>query len=112
MRIKIQGVGFALSAGLLDHTARRLRFAVTRTSDRIKRVMVRLGNVRGSHGSENKFCRIQVVFDCAPPVLIEDAGTDLYAAISRATERAGRSVANSEDRLRENVRLERAEPSG
>ena len=112
MRIKIQGVGFALSAGLLDHTVRRLRFALTRTSDRIKRVIVRLGNDRGSHGSENKFCRIQVVLDHAPPVLIKDAGADLYAAIDRATERAGRRVAYSEGRMRENVRLEGFAPSG
>lgn len=107
MRIEIQGAGFALTAPLLDHTARRLRFALTRTADQIKRVVVRLGNGKGSRNSENKFCRIQVVLDHAPPVLIEDAGADLYAAIDRAAERAGRNVAKSVDRLRDNVRLER-----
>ena len=112
MRIDIQGVRFALTAPLLDHTAQRLRFALTRTGDRIKRVVVRLGNGKGSRGGESKFCKIQVVLDHAPPVLIEDAGADLYAAIDRAAERAGRNVAKSVDRLRENGRMERPAPSG
>lgn len=110
MRIDIQGVRIALTAPLLDHTAQRLRFALTRTGDRIKRVVVRLGHGKGPRRGENPFCRIQVVLDHAPPVLIEDAGADLYAAIDRAAERAGRSVANSVDRRRENVRLSRPQP--
>lgn len=107
MRIDIQGVRFALTAALLDHTVRRLRFALTRTGGRIKRVVVRLGHGKGPRRGENRFCRIQVVLDHAPPVLIEDAGADLYAAIDRAAERAGRSVARSVDRLHESVRLAR-----
>jgi len=44
MRIDVQGLGFPVTAALLDHTERRLRFALMRTSDRIMRVMVRLGD--------------------------------------------------------------------
>jgi len=110
MRIEIQGVRFALTAPLLDHTAQQLRFALTRTGDRIKRVVVRLGVAKGPRAGENKFCRIQVVLEHAPPVLIEDAGADLYAAIDRAAERAGRGVANSVDRQRESVRLAGLQP--
>ena len=104
MRIEIQGLGFALTAPLLDHTERRLRFALTRTSDRIRRVVVRLGDSNGPRGGEDKFCRIQVYLKHAPPVLIQDAGADLYALIERVAERAGRNVAKRVDRLRGNVR--------
>ena len=90
MRIDIQGLGFLLTAALLDHTERRLRFALTRSSDRIRRVVVRLGNTNGPRGGEDKFCRMQVYLQHAPPVLIEDAGADLYAVIDRAAERASR----------------------
>ena len=110
MRIDIQGRGFPLTAPLLDHTERRLRFALTRTGDRIKRVVVRFGDTNGPRCGENKFCRIQVVLDGAPPVLIEDAGADLYAVIDRAAERAGRNVAKHADRLRENARLAMPQP--
>jgi hypothetical protein len=44
MRIDVQGLGFPVTAALLDHTGRRRRFALTRTSHRIMRVMVRLGD--------------------------------------------------------------------
>jgi len=110
MRIDIQGQGFRLTAALLDHTERRLRFALTRTSDRIKRVVVRLGDANGPRGGEDKFCKIEVVLEDAPAVLIEDAGADLYAAIDRAAERAGRNVAKRVERLRENARLAMPRP--
>ena len=110
MRIDIQGLGFALTAPLLDHTERRLRFALTRTSDRIKRVVVRLGDTNGSRGGEDKFCRMQVFLHHAPPVIIEDVGTDLYAVIDRVAERIGRNVVKRIDRLHEGVRVAKLNP--
>ena len=110
MRIDIQGQRFRLTAALLEHTERRLRFALTRTSDRIKRVVVRLGDANGPRGGVDKLCRIEVVLHDAPAVLIEDAGADLYAVIDRAAERAGRNVAKRIERLREDVRPRRPKP--
>jgi putative sigma-54 modulation protein len=104
MRIDIQGMGFPLTAPLLEHTERRLRFALTRISDRIKRVVVRLRDTNGPRGGEDKCCTILVVLEGAPSVVIEDAGADLYAVIDRAAERAGRNVAKRADRRRENAR--------
>ena len=105
MRIDIQALGFPLTVPLLEHTERRLRCALTRTSARIERVVVRLGNTNRPRGGENKFCRIQVYLEHALPVLIEDSGDDLYALIDRAAERAGRNVTRDVDRLREKYRL-------
>ena len=110
MRIDIQGRGFSLTAPLLDHTQQRLRLALTRSGDRIRRVVVRLGDTNGPRGGEDKFCKIQVVLDGAPPVLIEDAGADLYAAIDRAADRAGRNALKHVARLRESARPGRRKP--
>ncbi len=104
MRIDIQGRGFPLTAAVLDHTEQQLRFALTRTSSRIKRVVVRLGQALGRHGDPETFCRIRVVLAHAQPVLLEDTGPDLYAVIDRVTERAGRNVARRVERPLENVR--------
>lgn len=110
MRFDIQSSGFPLTAPILDHTDQRLRFALIRTSDSIKRVVVRLGDVKVARGSEDKFCRIRVFLEHAPPVSVEDAGADLYAVIERAVERTGRKVALRVDRLRENAGLTRLQP--
>ncbi len=104
MRIDIQGLGFPLTAPLLEHTERRLRFALTRIGDRIKRVVVRLRDTNGPRGGEDKHCTILVVLVGAPSVVIEDAGADLYTVVDRAAERAGRNVAKRVDRRRENAR--------
>ncbi len=104
MRIDIQGRGFALTAALLGHANGRLRLALAPSQDRIKRVVVRLGDVNGPRGGEDKFCKIQVVLDGAPHVLIEDAGADLYAVIDRAADRAGRNAVKHVARLREGAR--------
>lgn len=111
MRIQIQSLAFPLTAALLDHTERRLGFALARITDRIRRVLVRLGDTNGPRGGHDKFCRIQVFLEDAPPVLIEDSDGDLYAAIDRAAERAGRNVVRGLYRLQEkNVRPARPRP--
>lgn len=109
MKIQIQSLAFPLTAAVLDHTERRLRFALTRIRDRIRRVDVRLGDKNGPRGGEEKYCRIQVFLENAPPVLIEDRGGDVYAAIDRAAERAGCNVAKRLDRRLERVRWEQPE---
>lgn len=110
MRIDIKGSGFLLTKALLDHTERRLRFALTRTSNRIVRVAVLVGDANGPRGGEDKYCRMRILFKEAPPLLIEGAGADLYAVIDRAAERAGRNAAKRVDRLTENVRQARLKP--
>ena len=110
MRIDIKGSGFPITTALMDHTERRLRFALTRSSDRIVRVAVLVGDSNGPRGGEDKFCRIKIHLKRAPQVLIEDTGADLYAVIGRAAERAGRNAAKRVDRLQESVRLARRKP--
>ena len=105
MRIQIQSLAFPLTAAVLDHIETRLRIALARIRDRIRRVDVRLGDKHGPRGGKDKFCRIQVFLEDAPPVLVEDRGGDLYAAIDRAAERAGRTIVRVLYRLHENVRL-------
>jgi len=104
MRIDIKGSDFPITTALMDHTERRLRFALTRSCDRIVRVAVLVGDSNGPRGGKDKFCQIQVHLKRAPQVLIEDIGAELYAVIDRAAERAGRNVAKRVDRLKDNVR--------
>ena len=60
IHIDVRGLGFPLTAALLEHAKRRLRFAMIRTSTRIKRVVVRFSDTNALGGSDDKSCRIQV----------------------------------------------------
>ena len=100
MNIDIQSLGFPITGALAEHARRRLRFVLMRRSDRIQRVVVRIGDENGPRGGVDKFCRIQVFLIDAPVAAVEDIGTDLYAVIDCATDRVGRVVFKHLDRLR------------
>ena len=104
MQVDIQALGFPLTAALREHTERRLRFALTRSGDRITRVSVRVGDTNGPRGGVDKFCRMRVAVDRTAPVVIEEVGADLYVVIDRAAERAGRNVAKCVVRAQESAR--------
>ena len=93
MHFNIQSYRFPLTAPLHNHAQRRLRFALTRTMNRITGVVVRLGDTNVPQRGADKFCRIQVYQEHTPPVFNEEAGPNLYVVIDRAAARAGRTVA-------------------
>jgi ribosome-associated translation inhibitor RaiA len=53
---------------------------------------VRLSDINGPHGGADKRCHLQVMLNGLPDVVVEDTEADLYIAIDRATDRAGRTV--------------------
>ena len=111
MNVDIQSLGFPITVALSDHTTRRLRFGLTRHSDRIQRVVVRLGDKNGPRGGVDKFCRIQVYLIDAPVAVVEDIGVDMYAVIDRAADRVGRVVVKHLDRSRIGGRSGRGDAS-
>ncbi len=92
MQIDIQARNFSLTDALRGHAERRLRFALTCCDDHIQRIAVRLSDINGPHGGADKRCHLQVVLAGLPDVVIEDTEADLYIAIDRAADRAGRTV--------------------
>ena len=97
-----------MTQALAERVRRWLGAVLTRHSDRIKRVGVRLGDENGPRGGVDKFCRIQIHLVDAPVAVIEDVGDDLYVAIDRAAERVGRVVVKHLDRtqpVRDTARL-------
>lgn len=101
MRIDIQASGFELTDGLRQHTERRLQFALSWASHDVRKVMVRLSDINGPRGGNDKRCRIQIPLPRTPDIVIEDTESDLYVAIDRAAERAERSLARQLERQRE-----------
>ena len=92
MQIDIQTREFSLTDALRAHAERRLRSALSCCDDPIQRVTMRLSDINGPRGGADKRCHLQVVLAGLPDVVIEDIEVDLYVAIDRASDRAGRTV--------------------
>jgi len=93
MHIDIRTHGFSLTPGLREHVEKRLAYALSHGADNITRLSVRLADINGPRGGDDKRCLIEARLKQAPAVVIEDVQADLYVAIDRAAERAGRSLA-------------------
>jgi ribosome-associated translation inhibitor RaiA len=59
---------------------------------------MRLSDINGPRGGADKRCHVRVVLDGLHDVVIEDIEADLYVAIDRATDRAGRTLVRKIDR--------------
>jgi ribosome-associated translation inhibitor RaiA len=94
----IHGQGFSVTPALAEHMRRRLGFVLTRHSDRVRRVAIRVGDENGPRGGVDKYCRIQVHLLDAPVAVIKDVGAELYTVIDRAADRVGRVVVKHLDR--------------
>ncbi len=92
MQIDIQTRNFSLTDALRWHAKRRLRVALTCCDEHIQRVVMRLSDINGPRGGVDKRCHLQVVVAGLPDVIIEDIEADLYFAIDRAADRAGRTL--------------------
>jgi ribosome-associated translation inhibitor RaiA len=96
MSIEIQSRDFSVTDAIRDHARRRLGFAIDGFANdrfgRVRRVVVRLGDLNGPKGGEDKFCRIVAAVDHGT-VVVEDVDSNLYSAISRASRRFAVKVA-------------------
>lgn len=101
MHIDIQARGFPLTEELRAHAERRLNFALSWATHDLRKIVVRLSDINGPRGGEDKRCCIQVVFSRGADVVIVDTEADLHVAIDRAVDRTERSVARLLERQRE-----------
>lgn len=112
MHIDIRARGFDLTQGLREHTERRLNFALSWATYDVRQVAVRLSDVNGPRGGEDKRCCIQVALPGAQRIVIEDTEDDLYLAINRAVDRAERSIARRLQRRHEHRRTSLRKATG
>jgi len=92
MQISIQARNFRLTNAISSYVKRRLSFALKNRDEQIQRISVRLSDINGPRGGEDKCCHIQVVIPNLANVVIEDIEIDLYAAIDGAVDRVRRTV--------------------
>jgi putative sigma-54 modulation protein len=98
MSIEIRSRDFSITDAIRDHARRRLGFALNCFAiDRlrkVRRVVVRVGDLNGPKGGEDKFCRITAEVGHGT-VVVEDVHSNLYSAISGATHRLALKVSRT-----------------
>ena len=92
MQIQIQARDFPLTDALGAYIERRINCVLSSRFEQIQRIGVRLSDINGPRGGMDKRCQIQITLPRLKDIVIEDTETDLYVAIDRAIERAGRTV--------------------
>jgi putative sigma-54 modulation protein len=113
MQVSIQSRSFALTDALRNRVQTRLGFTFSRASNRVNLVQVRLSDLNGPRGGIDKRCSIKVCMEGLPDVVVEDVQADMYHAIDRAADRAGRTVMrrlaldSSKRRRHERLQLQR-----
>lgn len=95
MHIVLRTKGLRPTHELLIHAQRRLSFALSRFSARIRHVRVLLSDENGPRGGVDKACRLEIALAHRGRLRIEDLGSDANAVIDRACERAARAVART-----------------
>jgi putative sigma-54 modulation protein len=91
MQIEIQARNFSVTRALREHIERRLKFALSTCYRNVKRIMVRLSDVNGPRGGNDKRCHLEL-FLPGQAVVIQNTESDLYVAVNRAASRAGRTA--------------------
>lgn len=104
MQIDIQARHFSLTEALRTYAERRLNIALSHSDEQIQRVVMRLSDINGPRGGEDKLCHLQVVLNGQQDVIVEDTESDMYVAIDRAVDRAGRTVVRKIERQRDLLR--------
>lgn len=104
MRLEMHGRQSDWTKALRRHAERRLHFALGRFSPRIGRVTVDIRE--GGPGVDpQKLCRVAVTLTSGRRIVVEDTRDDLYAAISRLADQAGRTVGRALDRERDRLHI-------
>jgi ribosome-associated translation inhibitor RaiA len=100
MELEIRIRDIDSDAALRTYLRRRIGFALGRFSPSIRRVSVRVREVKASRGGVCRECRIAVGLGRRGRIVLIERAPDLHAAIDRGVDRLGRAIARRMDRAR------------
>jgi putative sigma-54 modulation protein len=92
MQIQIRRRNVALTSELHAHIDRRLQFSLGRFRSRLRSAMIHLEDLNGPKGGVDQECKLTIHTLWHREIVIEERDVDMFVAVARAAERAGRSV--------------------
>ena len=78
----------ALNSFIKQHTKKSMRAC----SDQVERIVVRLKDVNGPKGGDDKECSVEVKLANFAPIVVRKRSSDAYASIRQALGRASRTT--------------------
>lgn len=93
MHLEIRAGNVELADAMLLHLERRLRFALGRFGDRIRKVTVRLKDLDGPKGGTDQQCRISLDLIPKGKLILNEQSADVIVAMDRAADRVGQAMA-------------------
>lgn len=101
MRIDIQANGITLTSGLRQHINRRLLSSFESARRHLKKISVRLLDVNGPRGGQDKCCKVHISIVGGQDLVIENTDMHLHTAIEGAAQRAETNLSRRIDKQRD-----------
>ena len=92
MQFEIHTKNIRISQPLRVHIERRFNFALERFAVWIARVCVQVGDQNGPKGGVDKRCRVAIVLAPSTTIVMEAQDSNIYVAIDRVADKAGRCI--------------------
>jgi len=100
MRIDVRFRRRGRSGALREHVGRRAHVQLSRFNGAVSSVVVSIADIDDPEEGVDARCRVTVRGPALGSVTVEDLGTDAYAAVDIALERAARAVGRAIERAR------------
>ena len=101
MRLKINVRNGDSSKTVRECIERRMRFALSRFDNRIRRAEVVLDDVNGPRGGADQHCTLTIKLASTTPIVIQATDVDAMAAVGRVADRAARHLSDHLKRRRD-----------
>jgi len=92
MRTEITSPHWPVTEALAGHITTRMDHLEHRFGEQVRSMAIRLTDVNGPRGGEDKVCRLQARIENHPSIHTEGRHADLYTAITQAVHRMERTL--------------------
>jgi ribosome hibernation promoting factor len=100
-QLDVRGHGLPLTDGLRQYATDHIAAKLAKHARAIQSVVIRVSDVNGTKGGEDKRCEVEVYLRRVPnPVVVAVINHDLHAAMAAAGDRASKTVGRTVARKR------------
>lgn len=83
---------FALTSALNSFIRQHTKKSMRACSDQVERIVIRLKDVNGPKGGDDKECSVEVKLANFAPIVVRKRSSDAYASVRQALGRASRTT--------------------